>query len=376
MGKLTKILFTILVLGGVFLFFKLQKTYVAKDSCEGLTKEERYSCLADEFDRVLETYGVDEGFSLLTYLYEKDSEFPPVCHDYTHLIGEEAYKRFAKGQRFNLTDATSYCGYGFYHGFIISLFRDGKGKKEASEFCAWADKVLSEETNTTSLDCYHGVGHGMADFNLEGESKTNAQMVIDKSVDLCKQTGETAEQVGRCINGVFHSIFSQRNNGLGDIFPFCHNQALVNQEACFSASSSFVMEKNENDFAKSTLLTQLNLPEDFASLVIRSMAGYEAYKSINDWEKIRSDIRVCKDLKTFLKEECIRGLIEGLTDFGLPGHEESAVKTFCEDPAFSTEEKNFCFEHALSYFKIYFGEEKMQKLCELVGDKYCSNKND
>lgn len=370
MGKLTKILLTLLVVAGFTLFLFAKRSYLPKDDCPSSPLQERYGCLRNEFSKVLENYGVGEGFELLTFLYEKDPNFPPVCHEYTHLIGEAAYQRYSKGERFKLTEATGYCGYGFYHGFIVSLFKDGKGKKEAADFCVWANNALSEKTNTTSLDCYHGVGHGMVDFSLEGLNDQNIQAVLGTSINLCEETGETPEQIGRCVNGVYHSIFSQEG-AVDDVFDFCGNQPENYRMQCFSASSSFVMAANNDNFLKSALLTQSSIKNDYAALVIRSMAGYEAYRSVNNWGVVREDIKTCKSLSATLKEECIRGLIEGITDFGVPGEEEKGVKLLCDDSQFSQEEKDFCFDHALSYFEIYFGKEREERLCSLIGEKRC-----
>lgn len=374
MGRLTKLfifLFT-LAIGG-YLLSLLSANYRPKNVCLGLALGEKQACLRKEFSLVLQNYGVNAGFELLTFLYEKDSDFPPVCHDYTHLIGEEAYIRYSKGERFKLTSATAYCGYGFYHGFIVSLFKVGKGKDEASDFCSWANKELSEETNTTSLDCYHGVGHGMVDFNFGDISATNFQAVLGGSLNLCEEVGETAEQLGRCVNGVYHSLFSQPDI-TKDVFATCAGQPKDYRPQCFSASSSFIMEANNNNFLKSALLTQEKLAASDAALVVRSMAGYEAYRSVNNQDKIAEDIKTCKSLTLVLKEECIRGLVEGITDFGTPNEEEAGVKSLCEDAQFTEEEKRFCFGHAVDYFKIYFGEEKKEKLCRMIDEEDCMGK--
>lgn len=365
-----------LILLGVFILAifsvrGLTKSYVPEDGCQGLVETGRSLCLEKEFKYILGSKGVEAGFDLLTLLYNGDATFPPTCHDYTHLIGQEAYKRYAKGERFKLTDAGS-CGYGFYHGFIVSLFQDGKGKEEASEFCDWANKSLSTETSTTSLDCYHGIGHGMVDFSLGGASHGDTQKLVDQSLRLCRDVGASEREIGRCVNGVFHSslgIMSIEN--ASDVFAFCEGQKESDNKQCLSASSSFVMESLQGDFSKSALFTQNSLDTNNAGLVIRNMAGYEAYRAVNNAQKIRDDIKVCRALTLPLKEECIRGLIEGLTDFGVPGEEEKGVAVFCKEGQFREEESDFCLKHATDYFGDYFGPEKQQKLCQLIGAEYC-----
>lgn len=365
------ILFVLLIsTSAFFLMTSFEKRYVPTDNCEGVSQENRAICLKEEFDEILTKFGIHAGFDLLTFLYQKDINFPSSCHDYTHLIGEEAYKRFSKGEKFKLTSATSYCGYGFYHGFILSLFEDGKGRQEAANFCSFANDTLSSQTSTTILDCYHGIGHGMIDFNLsESFSLDLGQKVVDTSLKLCKDASKNEEQVGRCFNGIYHSVLDLVSQNGSDVFDFCRLQSNENLEQCFSASSSFVMRDNNDDFAKSTLITQDELEEKFARIVIRSMAGYEGYRSVGNEEAMKKDIKICQMLTKTLKEECIRGLVEGLTDFGMPGAEEKEIKIFCQDGEFNEEESNFCFNHALDYFGRYFGEVKKQKLENLINNK-------
>lgn len=371
MSKKSFILLSVIILA-VFLVRGINGSYQPEDNCQGLSSEERPLCLKKEFEAVLQSKGVTDGFNLLTFLYKSDNLFPPICHDYMHLIGEEAYKRYAKGERFKLTDTAGSCGYGFYHGFIVALFKDGKGKNEASEFCDWANKSVSSQVSTITLDCFHGIGHGMIDFDIGDAKAGNTQRIVDESLKICGEVGGNKRETQRCINGVYHSSigFMFASDGF-NVFSFCKNQPEAEAASCFSASSFFVTENNQGDFLKSALVTQNSLDMVDAATVIRGMAGYIAYRDINSSGKIRDNIKVCQSLKLTLKEECIKGLVEGITDFGVPGEEEKGIKTFCEDGQFDQKEKTLCLSHAASYFGDYFGLDKKQKLCGLIGSEYC-----
>lgn len=357
-----------------------RQTNKTRNNCVSLASESKPPCWKKEFESILKSSGVDKGFELLAFLYSTDQEFAGSCHDYTHLIGEEAYRKFSKNENFKITNTSSYCGYGFYHGFIIALFKDGEGGDVAANFCRYANDMISRNTQTAGLDCFHGIGHGATDFVVSQTTTSESlQTVVDNGLKLCQEVGANLEQKNRCVDGVYHSILdtsmvNPKHFELvvgDDVFKFCKSQKKIYQTSCYQSMGFLLMSLNDNDFSKTLHLIQTSLEPEFAGSLVRQMSGYEAYRSVNT-SAISTDILVCQKLKKELKEECIRGLIEGLTDFGTPDKEELAIVNFCNDNNFNNYERDFCFLHGLEYFKVYFGEDKRQLLCQLTNYKYCS----
>jgi hypothetical protein len=370
-----KLLIVLTLFGAVYFGMGLLNAGTYK-KCAGYSGREKQRCWKSQFEETLESKGVKAGFGLLNNLYTNDPEFASSCHDYTHLIGESAYKEYAEGKKVDIGSQPSWCGYGFYHGFIISLFKDGKGKAEAVEFCRSTDK-------TSGLDCFHGMGHGFVDFNSDQlKSVNDIQIVISQGLSLCRDVTEDESELVRCKDGVFHSIFDVAVGEAellsilvpkNDPFFYCKKQDIHNRSVCLGAMSTVIMAVSKNDFLVALDLVSRSLNHEDAALVIRQMSGYEAYRSLKNEGDLNSDVIACKGLVGILKNECLKGLVEGVADFGEPGREEYGVIDFCNNRNLGLDEKDFCFRHAVEYFGGYFGEEKRGLLCNLIDNKYCIN---
>jgi hypothetical protein len=337
---------------------------------------EKALCWKNQFTKTLDSKGIDAAFLLLSDIYKKDQNFAASCHDYTHLIGEKASELYIAGENIKLDIESSYCGYGFYHGFIISLLKSGRDPKEAARFC-------NEGGVVAGLDCFHGMGHGFVDFNSSQlTSLEDIQVVINSGLKLCVSVSTKEEEIGRCKDGVYHSIFDVAmgdptliaiTSPRSDPFRMCKKQKDEDRDICVMSSSTVIMTINDNDFGSALNMAYKELGSE-AHAIIRQMAGYEAMLSLKN-NTLESDISACKKLPQNLKEECIKGLVEGITDFGEPGREALLVKNFCGDALFNNTEKKYCHDHALDYFGRYLGPEKKENLCEIIGYQNCNEEN-
>jgi len=75
-------------------------------------------CWEDFIVTTLRKEGVDAALDAIGKLYANDPKFSESCHAYSHLIGREAYWLFLRGKSIDLSSKTSFCGYGFFHGFM------------------------------------------------------------------------------------------------------------------------------------------------------------------------------------------------------------------------------------------------------------------
>ncbi|MDZ4285143.1 MAG: hypothetical protein U1A28_04935, partial [Patescibacteria group bacterium] len=85
-----------------------------KQGCDG---GENTLCSQEEIGAALTAGGVSAAFDVVASLYTRQS-FSGDCHGYAHEIGEAAYFLYEGGKDMRLSPKTSYCGYGFYHGFM------------------------------------------------------------------------------------------------------------------------------------------------------------------------------------------------------------------------------------------------------------------
>ena len=108
-----------------------------------LDAAEKLTCWRNFLNKVLEEKGLGAAFDVLAKLYDTEPVFASECHSYTHELGEKAYAIFSKNGNLEMTPKASYCGYGFYHGFVETLLHSEGSIKQAQEFCSLADKQLS-----------------------------------------------------------------------------------------------------------------------------------------------------------------------------------------------------------------------------------------
>lgn len=319
--------------------------------------------------------GIDKGFDLFLHLYETYPEFSKTCHDYTHLIGEEAYGEYSSQGEVEVVSETSYCGYGFYHGFIIAMMAEEGSISKSSEFCDYANEKLQAEVPGIALDCYHGIGHGATDFVFSNEGDLSVdQTMINNSLDICEQVGGNENEVSRCVDGVYHALteVNIENTDLydkEDPFKLCKTQPEKYKTACYGSLAFLIMEFNNNDFEAAVNEVEGLQNSDYAKTLVRQLSGYQGYRTV-DQSDFRASIFVCRNTQPRMKEECFKGFVEGLTDFGKPGKEHEKVIGLCSKDYLLDEERRLCFTHGLDYFSRYFGEDRKKEACDMIEDQY------
>src|SRR3989338_9343034 len=81
----------------------------------------KMQCFGELIERTLLNEGLPQAFDALAYLFARDGEFREGCHGNVHELGAAAYQRYQTAGSVELTPKTSYCGYGFFHGFMEAL---------------------------------------------------------------------------------------------------------------------------------------------------------------------------------------------------------------------------------------------------------------
>ena len=337
-----------------------------------LTDKKEGTCWESVIKQSLFVGGPKTAFSALKYLYEEEPEIRAECHDYAHYIGESSYELYKKSGAIGLAPEASYCGYGFYHGFIIAMMADGKEPFEVSRFCEDANSELSKDNPITRLDCYHGIGHGVTDYDFRNIPKIEtAQILIESSTNLCKDVAPGEEELAWCADGVFHSVtevplqdlpkFIDKNAPLS----FCEAQEKDFQGACYESLGFLLMQLTNNDFAEALSYSKGVDNPLYKANMIRLLSGYQAYRTASDPDYIE-DISSCRSLGSILFEECLKGLVEGSLDFGNPGDEYAALAKLCASEELSSQETDFCLSHAASHLGGTLGETKRDEFCDLM----------
>jgi hypothetical protein len=348
-------------------------------------EESLVQCWEGLINSALEEQGLDFAFTVFGELYAKDTSFAASCHSFAHTLGWEAYNKYAKGQDFDLSSKTSYCGYGFYHGFMENLLLETGDPKKAKDFCSFVDEKLKGQTNDAGGACYHGIGHGSVDGS-DPRAWGNPTEVIKPGIQLCEKVSSTNDQLYRCVTGAYNSLEILSGNPKyrlttfrQDPFPFCEKQVLAYREGCYTNMIPALFGNYQNDFVKIARVIEA-IPEEDDTYTIRSevISGlFHDYYRVNFGKEdyAETGIGLCRSLSGRSHLPCVEGLSGSLMKYGEPGKEYVKTLEFCADEALALEEKDVCYNRTLSTLQIWYSKEKSSEICRQVPkgyQKYCS----
>lgn len=319
------------------------QNFSPQDTCTTITnKTKRTQCIDAFFSKVLAEKGVSGGFDLLDSFSKKDPSFAANCHDFAHRLGQKAYEVFSKDKKVVLSEKSSYCGYGFYHGFMGALMYQTGNIYEARDFCNLAEKTLREKNADAGGACYHGIGHGI---NEVPDQKTwgNAQKIIAPALALCAKISPDTMKKFRCDTGVFNAleIFMTNNQyrlSLNPTDPYwiCKAQKDEHKEACYTQMVVALLSVTNNDFAQSaTFINEIqNDPVAISAMgtLVIELVHLNRYDN-------KGNVDFCRSLAQRFQAVCIRSIAEGLMKYGPPQNEYKDALQFCNDSLLTGEEK-------------------------------------
>lgn len=325
-------------------------------------------------DQTLEEDGLDKAFVLMDHLFQTEPEFVAGCHGFAHLLGEATYDRFSTRQEFTPSPKTSYCGYGFYHGFMEKLLHETGDLTLARNFCKLAGEKLKEQTQDAQGACYHGIGHGAVEDVTDPKLFGNPQTIIEPSLDLCEKVSDNQDKLFRCTTGVFNAleiVTSQGKYNLSlnkdDPLEICRTQPDKYKRACYTQMVIAVMNVAGNDFEESAKVLD-TIPED--NWALESLSGLVVERVRLEKTNYQETINFCRRLGDRFHLACIRGFGEGFLKYGPPQTEYLKAVDFCASSLLTDEESGVCFGRILPILRIWYTVEKAQQICKLVNPKY------
>lgn len=334
------------------------------------------ACWRTAMEDALRERGLDQALELVAKLYRDEPEFAQSCHSFLHELGEAAYSMFSRNEALHLTPKTSYCGYGFFHGFMEALLFSGGTMEEARAFCAEADRQLSSEARDARGACLHGIGHGVVDGS-DPRLWGDAQKFVSPGLALCEKVGADAVQIDRCASGSFNSLaiaFNSSQYGLtanaNDPYWVCKLQTKhYFKKPCFEEMNTTVFLLSDKDLRKAAAFVAA-IPEDiYAGSAISSVAGYAA-SFYRDEQIFPEIVEICQSAGERLRFDCIEGFAGGLAEFGEPEKEHERATAFCSSPSFSTFETRICFARIIGYFKQTSSPDKLRRICDSFAEEY------
>lgn len=356
---------------------------VVSEACQGSAEKPPVDCWNKKIKTALSQGGINQAFDLLGNLYRSDPIFPENCHNFAHDIGYEVYRQFAqdKNLKFKVTTATSYCGYGFYHGFMTRLFGSGKDTKLARDFCSYVDKSLSQDSPDISGSCYHGIGHGAVvdpDKSLWG----NAPGLVDHTAQMCRSlVPDTDDELNNCYNGLFNglgTLYTKNQYGFNldqirkDPYMLCRGVSDELKNSCYLGMYIAALWSANHDLVKVAEFVE-TIPEDrFAETAMRQLAANIAYKDINKAD--HSDlVLVCRGLVPRLRLPCLSGSIKALTAAAEPGKEYNQL-SICQLAILQVGEREVCYDSEFQLFNNIYSSDKVDQICQTIAQdfrKFC-----
>ena len=366
----------ILIFLALFVFVALnsQPQQDLKNPCQNMTKSQKQQCWQDLMESTLNSAGLDQAFTLMDQLFKNETDFASDCHGFAHLLGEKAYQFFSERSKFSLPSKTSYCGYGFYHGFMEKLLYSGGSLDQAKAFCKYAGEVLSQRNADAEGACYHGIGHGAVEDVTDPKLFGNPQAIIQPSLDLCEKISENQEKLFRCITGVFNAleiVTSENKYNLSlnreDPLWICRTQPQKYKRACFTQMVVAVMNVTGNDFEKSAQILNTIEEDDLATESLSGLVVERIRLGNTDYQQT---LDFCRGLPNRFQIPCISAFAEGFLKYGPPEKEYVEAIKFCSSPLLQEFEKSPCFERVLSLLRVWYTASKSESICWEVDPKY------
>jgi len=366
----------------------VDKSLVSPDTCKDKIKEKQ--CWENIIEETLQKRGVGAAFDVIESIYIVQ----PDCHDYAHLIGEEAYRLFSASEDLEITPKTYYCGYGFYHGFMETLLYTTGEMEEARNFCSYVGQRLSGKIAGAQTACYHGIGHGVVDGGSPGDWG-DIEAMIKPGIELCEMVAKTEFQLYICSTGVFNAIeiLSQDPKYKLDIvvedpYWLCDRQPGHYTEACYTNLLPSFWRAIQKDFPKIALLVE-SIKEKDSDYSVRSLTESVTQQEDNyrvrsivisalfheyaraDLKRAKEGIQVCRSLKDARSRlPCIEGLSGAFMKYGEPNVEYIKGLQFCNADILAKDEQSVCFEHILSRLRLWYSPDKASQICQSVPEKY------
>lgn len=332
-------------------------------------------CLAPLLEGTFRSYGMDAAFGLLVSLLEARTSFAATCHGLAHELGESAYALYAKNEPFQLSQRTSLCGYGFYHGFMEALLYDSGDMAQARDFCAYVGEQLRDESRAAEYSCYHGIGHGVVDeTEYHGGS---VDSFIQGGLAVCERVGDTEFRKNLCASGVFNSLaIAYRNNASGfsadpgDPYAICREQEQPYFRApCYMEMNTYVLHLGGGDLKDAAVHIFRISDKEYARFAVEGLAGYAAatYQSPEGYSAVYD---VCRAFPREIRSACIHGFVGGLLEFGSPRTFREGAGTFCTMLSSDPEDEKVCYESFAGFAWGQYNPQDFRAVCDLIREQY------
>lgn len=369
------------VVAGVLLSIVLYpsvKTFLVTHYYSCVHAKNKALCYTAVIDIVLQHQGLSAAFNFIALAYESDRDFAAFCHSNTHQLGEAAYRQFHQTGQVELSAKASYCGYGFYHGFLEELLVESRDLNEARAFCTYVGTQVPNPIGYAEGACYHGIGHGVTD-GYDPTLWGDANKLAAPGLALCSKVATSPDWYYRCASGVFNSVAILHRDPkyklalTDDPYSLCRTPEYSEktQAACYSQMDTLVAFVS-NGFADAVghAMEVDAIYREAAVLNVASISVQRLRKLAPDLLP-KETVAVCGPLPQKESTACVRGLVDGLIEHGSPQDEYKDSMALCGSTIGALQKP--CYERLVQNVSRSGSEETMENICDRVPESYYKN---
>lgn len=344
-----------------------------KQTCMQLTTEnQQKTCWRFLLENTLKKNGLKKSFVLFRELAQL---LPNECHQFAHDLGEYAFQAHARGENVQLDEAASFCGYGFWHGFMAKMMKESDFEA-AKKFCESMASSTPELTSTARDNCAHGIGIGLIPDPPPPELWGNAQPLIESALRYCSTIEKKDFMIDNCYSGVFHAIIDyMQKKQYGFHFDPTSPLAL-----CLAQEEQYGVQCYYQVAAKLPSLTNRNLANVFQLLqqisdvhVFQHTFALAIMNFINQQmsnEDYLNFLEDCQKLDSTVSNLCITGVIRSLFATGTPEKEYLKGIEFCSSKRLHDQDQLQCFEDVVKLSRLNYAEDKVRDICGTIEKTY------
>lgn len=314
-------------------------------------------CWAVDMTETLQKKGLSAAFDMFASLYANNPSFRGLsCHDATHILGAAAYKEYSDDHKAIDRPETSYCGYGFYHGFMEAMLLD-QGPSRYGRVRDYCDALKTDgHLNNLSGACYHGIGHAAFD-SIPGDLWGDEEKMVQSALHTCEQVASGDLERAQCSTGIFNALAiadSAHAYNLtfrkADPMRICRVQNQRYQIGCYKELGIGVIRQYNLDRSASISFIESFGNTDATAATLLGYVGDEVKRSIAD-----IDLSLFYSLCTSFtgpknRFACDHGVLSGLREAGMPGKEYPLMFNYCALFAAGTD-RTECYSFSIAQTK-------------------------
>ncbi|MEI6863795.1 MAG: hypothetical protein WCK46_00270 [Candidatus Adlerbacteria bacterium] len=338
-------------------------------------------CWAAEITATMKQSGLSAGFDAVSQYYQTSPEFQNQCHDVMHVLGSTAYSEYKKTGVHIARPETSYCGYGFYHGFmeqmLIELGRDYL--HEANSYCIGllTDPVLPSRAagSSAAAACFHGIGHALFD-SLPGASWGNEKTMAMQAIGECETVTTNTQWRARCASGVFNSLsIAEGSNDYNlsyrasDPAALCRTQTPAYRQSCYSELAMGYIHYVGYDYTHAIYFIN-QLPGNARYSGLMALFDDTVRHNLQDktLEQLYEETIAFPEEKE--REAVIDGVANALSSGGKPGAEYLQMLAYCSLFPIS-DARTHCYRRTIDTLSALYSNTALSAICKTipVGDQ-------